>query len=75
MTGNEPKKPRRAAVLGVAAVVALAYVATRRDDESVVNVPPGAAGWHGAMSLYRNLAVWAGRRALEAEMHYWKAVG
>lgn len=75
MTGNEPDRPRRGTLLAVAAVVALAYVVTRRDDETAVNVPPGAVGWHGAMSLYRNVALWAGKRAMEAEMHYWKAVG
>jgi hypothetical protein len=75
MTGKEPYRPRRATLLAVAAVVALGYVVTRGDDESAVNIPPGAVGWHGAMALYRNVALWAGKRAMEAEMHYWKAVG
>lgn len=77
MTGNEPNRPRpvRTTVLAVAALLTVAYVATRREDGEAVNVPPGAVGWHGAMSLYRNVAMWAGKRALQAEMHYWKAVG
>jgi hypothetical protein len=76
MAGTEgAKAPHRGLVLGAAAVLVLAYVATRGDEESAVTVPAGAAGWHGAMSLYRNLALWAGKRAMEAEMHYWKAVG
>jgi hypothetical protein len=75
MTGNEPQKPRRATLFAVAALVAVVYAATRRDDESAAAVPAQAVGWHGAMSLYRNVAMWAGKRAMEAEVHYWKAVG
>lgn len=74
MTGNEPRKPRGPALLAVAALVTIAYVVTRPAEESAVSVPPRAAGWHGAMELYRNLALWAGKRAMQAEMHYWKAV-
>lgn len=75
MTGHEPKKPPRGAtVVAVAALVAVAYVATRKDPEGT-NVPPAAVGWHGAMELYRNLALWAGKHAMHAELNYWKAVG
>lgn len=74
MTGQEPKKSRAGAtVLAVAALVTVAYAATRTAPESA-KVPPGAAGWHGAMELYRNVALWAGKRAMTAELNYWKAV-
>jgi len=75
MTGNEPRKPRGTTLLAVAALVAVGYAVTRPADEGAVNVPPRAAGWHGAMELYRNLALWAGKRAMQAELNYWKAVG
>jgi hypothetical protein len=75
MAGNETHGPRRATLLALAALAALAYVTTRQDDESAVSIPPGAVAWHGAMSLYRNVALWAGKRAMSAEMNYWKAVG
>ena len=75
MTENESRRPRGTTLLAVAALAAVAYVVTRGDEEGAVNVPPSAAGWHGAMSLYRNVAMWAGKRALQAEMQYWKAVG
>jgi len=75
MTGHEPKKSRTGiTVVAVAALVTVAYVATQRDPEGAT-VPPRAAGWHGAMELYRNLALWAGKRAMLAELNYWKAVG
>ncbi|MFV6033168.1 hypothetical protein [Streptomyces sp. NPDC056264] len=66
--------PRRAtglAVLALALGVA-GLVATRSDDSSH-DIPPEAARWYGAMSLYRSLAVWAGKRAMCAEIQYWKA--
>ena len=75
MTGHEPKKSRAGTtVLAVAAFLTVAYVTTRKDPESAANVPPRAAGWHGAMELYRNVALWAGKRAMVAELNYWKAV-
>lgn len=75
MAGNEPRKPQGVTLLAVATLAAVVYVATRREPDTAVNVPPAAAGWHGAMEVYRNLAVWAGKRALQAEMKYWEAVG
>ena len=75
MTRNEPNRPRANTLLAVAALVAVAYVATRREPDGPANVPPMAAGWHGAMELYRNVALWAGKRAMQAELNYWKAVG
>jgi hypothetical protein len=74
MAGNEPRKRYGVTLLAVAALVTVAYTATRREPETQ-DVPPEAAGWYGAMELYRNLALWAGKRALQAEMRYWKAVG
>jgi hypothetical protein len=61
-------------LLAFAALVTVAYVVMRPAEDSAAAVPPRAAGWHGAMELYRNVALWAGKRALQAEMHYWKAV-
>jgi hypothetical protein len=75
MTGKDPRKPRGTTLVAVGAVVAVAYAVTRPERDAGANVPPGAAGWHGAMELYRTLALWAGKRALAAEMHYWEAVG
>lgn len=75
MAGNEPRRPRRKALLAVTALAVVAYVATRREPESGANVPPRAAGWHGAWELYRNVAMWAGKRAMQAELKYWEAVG
>lgn len=78
MAVNEPKKspPTGITVVAVAAlVVAVSYVTTRKEPESATGVPPQAVGWHGAMELYRNVALWAGKRAMVAELNYWKAVG
>lgn len=75
MAGNEPRKSRRGVALAVAALVVVAYAATRREPETGANPAPAAAGWHGAMELYRNVAMWAGKRAMQAELKYWEAVG
>lgn len=69
-----PKAKRTGAVVvavGALAVVAAVSVAGRREGD---DVPPEAAGWYGAMELYRSVALWAGKRAMSAEMNYWKAV-
>lgn len=74
MSAQDPKKARSGvALVAVAGLVAVAYIATREAPEGT-DVPAQAAGWHGAMELYRNLALWAGKRAMVAEMNYWKAV-
>lgn len=73
---NPPRAVRRrgpAVALSVAALVVVACVAAAGHREEPEDVPPEAAAWHGAMSLYRTIAVWAGHRALSAEMNYWKA--
>ena len=75
MAGNEPRRPRGWTVLAAAALAAAVYAATRPEPESAVTVPAQAVGWHGAMELYHKVALWAGRRAMQAEMNYWKAVG
>lgn len=74
MAGNEPRKPRGWTVLAAVALAATVYAATRPEPESAVAVPAQAAGWHGAMELYHKVALWAGRRAMQAEMNYWEAV-
>lgn len=33
-----------------------------------------ATGYHGAMTLYGNLATYFGRKAIEAESAYWEVV-
>lgn len=75
MTGPEPKRRRTGAVVvAAAALVVVVYSATSGRRESETDIPTQAVGWHGAMSLYRNLALWAGKRAMSAELNYWKAV-
>jgi hypothetical protein len=75
MAGKEPRKPVGLVLLGVAALGAAVYASTRTEDEDAVNVPSAVAGWHGAMEFYRRIALWAGRRAMQAEVKYWEAVG
>ncbi|MGW2795187.1 hypothetical protein ACWC9H_35420 [Streptomyces sp. NPDC001251] len=71
MTGDDARRGG-VAVIAVAALVVVAAAATTRTEETT-DVPPEAARWYGAMSLYRALAVWAGKRAMSAELNYWKA--
>lgn len=69
---------RKRTVIIIAAsflVVAGTMRVANKGREAAGDVPPQAAGWYGAMSLYRTVALWAGRRALTAENEYWKAVG
>ncbi|WP_371591256.1 hypothetical protein [Streptomyces sp. NBC_00470] len=61
------------AVVCLGACVASA-VGARRAAGSGSEVPAAAVGYHGAMELYRNLAVFFGKRALEAEARYWEVV-
>ena len=75
MAGNQRRKPVGPMLLAVAALAVVAYTTPRREPDDAVNVPPNAVGWHGAMEVYRNVALWAGKRALQAEMKYWEAVG
>lgn len=56
------------------AVVTLA-VSARRAAGSGADAPAAAVGYHGAWQLYRNLAVYFGKRALVAEARYWEVVG
>lgn len=74
MSGQENRsRGKGPALAAVAALVVVAYIATAGREE-VPDVPAEAAGWYGAMALYRALATWAGKRAMSAELHYWKAV-
>lgn len=57
----------------VTAALVSAYGA-RRAAGPGTQVPPAAVGYHGAMELYRNLALYFGKRALQAEARYWEAV-
>lgn len=76
MTGPEPRRRTGALVVAVAALAVVAYTATsgRRETEAG-DIPAQAVGWYGAWEMYRTVALWAGRRAMEAELNYWKAVG
>jgi hypothetical protein len=74
MAGNELRKPRGWHLLAAVTLAAAVYAATRPEPESAVTVPAQAAGWHGAMEMYHKVALWAGRRAMEAELKYWEAV-
>jgi hypothetical protein len=73
MAQSDQESGRRGAlvVATVALVVVAAAAVTRRDQDP--DVPPDALGWHGAMELYRSLAMWAGKKAMAAEINYWKA--
>lgn len=60
-----------------AVIVGLAIeVRTARKIASQVGGPTNGAAttYYGAMSLYRTLAVYFGRKALEAEVCYWEVV-
>lgn len=61
-----------AVVCGVAAL-ATAYGA-RRAAGANATVPAEAVAWHGATELYRNLALYFGKRALVCEARYWEVV-
>lgn len=62
-------------ILMVAIVVGgMAYDAHERGRMTADTSDPRAVAYHGAMSLYRTLAVFFGNRALEAERSYWDAV-
>lgn len=74
MAGKGMRTPPGVTVVGVVALLVVAYTVLRPEPDDNPSVPPEAAGWYGAMSLYRKVALWAGRRAMDAELHYWKAV-
>jgi hypothetical protein len=62
-----------AKVVAVAAITVVVVVALTPRDERLADIPPEAVRWYGAMELYRSLALWAGKRAMSAEIEYWKA--
>lgn len=49
-------------------------VSAQRAAKGVGRANPEAVAYHGAMQLYRTLAVHFGKRAMLAEQAYWKAV-
>jgi hypothetical protein len=51
-----------------------AAVSAQRAAKGVGTARPEAAAFYGAMQLYRNLAIYFGKRALLAEAAYWRAV-
>lgn len=60
------------AVVFLGAAVASAVGARRA--AGAASVPAEAVAFHGAAELYRNLAVFFGKRALAAEARYWEVV-
>lgn len=60
-------------VLATAAAAVTAYNARRAAAPGAV-VPAEAVALHGAVEVYRSLALFFGRQALRAEASYWKAV-
>jgi opacity protein-like surface antigen len=67
-----PIRGRKTTALAVVALVVVAAAAAGR-RKADPEIPPEVAGWYGAMELYRALALWAGKRAMAAEVNYWKA--
>lgn len=57
-----------------AVLVGIACDTHSRTDTPANSADPRALGYYGAMSLYRNLALWFGKRAMDAELSYWKVV-
>lgn len=75
MTGPEPKRHTGALVVAGVALAVVAYSALSGRREQEASAPRSeVVGWYGAMELYRNVALWAGKRAMAAELNYWKAV-
>lgn len=58
----------------VAAVLVAAAAGARAAAPAGTSVPADAVAYHGAAQAYGRLARWAGRRAMEAETRYWKAI-
>lgn len=66
---------KRTVIMTAAVLLVAAGVARAAGKEAAGDVSTEAAGWYGATSLYRSVALWAGKRALLAEAKYWEAVG
>lgn len=60
------------ACLGVCVLTAVS--AKRASGVPGAGMPPAAVGYHGAMELYRNLALFFGKRALANEARYWEVI-
>ncbi|MER7953071.1 hypothetical protein ABTY59_37400 [Streptomyces sp. NPDC096079] len=65
---------KRNVIMAAACLLVVAGTCRAVSRQAAGDVPAEAAGWYGAMSLYRTVAVWAGKRAMLAEVHYWEAV-
>ena len=65
---------KRNVIIAAACLLVVAGSVRSATREAAGDVPPEAAGWYGAMSLYRAIALWSGKRAMSAEVKYWKAV-
>jgi hypothetical protein len=55
-------------------VTAAAAISSQRNAKGVGTPAPEAMVYHAASQLYSKLALYFGRRALEAEASYWKLV-
>lgn len=62
-------------LVAVAGLAVAAVVGARRAAPAAAQVPAEAAAFHGAWHLYRNLAIYFGKRALVAEARYWEVIG
>lgn len=65
---------RMAVILGALAVTVAAARGGGRAAGGDELVAGEASAYYAAWSLYRSLAVWAGKRAMVAEIKYWEAV-
>lgn len=65
---------RDAVTAGILVLAIATALSARKAAAGVGTASPDAIAYHGAMQLYRNLAVFFGKRALLAEIAYWKAV-
>lgn len=61
-------------LLAITAAAALASAVGARRAAGAATVSPEAVAFHGAAELYRNLAMFFGKRALACEARYWEAV-
>lgn len=67
--------PRLVTIVALAALVVTAAAARGVQEDSGQELVPGdAAAYYGAWALYRNLAVWFGKRAMAAELRYREAI-
>ena len=65
---------KRNVIMAAACLLIVTGTVRAAGRQAAGDVSTEAAGWYGATSLYRAVAMWAGKRALLAEAKYWEAV-